>query len=119
MEKAKKEGKQKLSFRFVLTRSVIENSKKIGKIFKKLKNTIVASFKAKKGWKRPRKRENKNLSFCFVPTRRVIENTKKIAKKFRTFKNTVGASFQAIIGLNRPRNRENKYYHSVSFQPDA
>ena len=98
---------------------MIENSKKIGKIFKNLKNTIVASFKAKKGWKRPRKRENKNLSFHFVPTRSVIENSKKIAKKFRKFKNTAGASFQAIIGLNRPRKWENKNYRSLSFLPEA
>ena len=33
LEKAEKEGKQKLSFRLVLTRSVIENSKKIEKNF--------------------------------------------------------------------------------------
>ena len=42
MEKAKKERKQKLSLRFVLTRTVIENLKKIEKKFKKLKNTFVA-----------------------------------------------------------------------------
>ena len=35
MEKAKKERKQKLSLRFVLTRTVIENLKKIEKKFKK------------------------------------------------------------------------------------
>ena len=34
LAKAEKEGKRKLSFRFVLTRRVIENSKKIGKNFK-------------------------------------------------------------------------------------
>ena len=34
MEKAKKERKQKLSLRFVLTRTVIENVKKIQKIKK-------------------------------------------------------------------------------------
>ena len=33
MEKAEKERKQKLSLRFVLTRTVIENSKKIAKKF--------------------------------------------------------------------------------------
>ena len=119
MEKAEKDRKQKLSFRFVLTRSVIENSKKIAIKFRKFKNTIVASFQAIIGLNRPRKRENKNLSFCFVPTRRVIENSKKIAKKFRTFKNTVGASFQAIIGLNRPRKGENKNYRSISFLPEV
>ena len=37
MEKAEKERKQKLSFRFVPTRPVIENSKNIAIEFKKLK----------------------------------------------------------------------------------
>ena len=37
MEKVEKERKQKLSLRFVLTRTVIENSKKIAKQLKKLK----------------------------------------------------------------------------------
>ena len=33
--------------------------KKIAKKCKKLKNTIMASFKARIGWERPRKKENK------------------------------------------------------------
>ena len=44
----KRENK-KLSFRFVPTRCVIENSKKIEKKLKKLKNTIMASFHGKIG----------------------------------------------------------------------
>ena len=60
LEKANEVRKKKLSFRFVTTQSVIENSNKIAKKFKKLKNTIMASFEAKIGWKRSRKRENKN-----------------------------------------------------------
>ena len=60
LEKANEVRKKKLSFRVVPTQSVIENSKKIAKKFKKLKNTIMASFEAKIGWKRSRKRENKN-----------------------------------------------------------
>ena len=63
MEKSEKERKQKLSFRFVLTRRVIENSKKIAKKFKKLKNSFMALFQAKIGWKRQKKRENKNYRF--------------------------------------------------------
>ena len=59
MEKAEKEREQKLPFRFVLTRRVIENSKKIAKKFQKLKNSFLASFQAKIGWKRLRKREIK------------------------------------------------------------
>ena len=57
--------KYKLSFRFVPTRNEIENYKKIEKKFKKLKNTIMASFQAKIGWKRMRNREKKN--YRFVP----------------------------------------------------
>ena len=63
MEKAGKERKQILSFRFVLTRLVIEISKTIAKKFKKLKDSFMASFQAKIGWKRLRKRENKNYRF--------------------------------------------------------
>ena len=46
-------------------RTVRENSQKIAK---KLKNTIMASFQAKIGWKRLRKGENKNYrSVLFLP----------------------------------------------------
>ena len=57
LEKANEERKKKLSFRFVPTQSVIENSKKIAKKFNKLKDTVMASFQAKIGWKRPKKRK--------------------------------------------------------------
>ena len=85
MEKAEKERKKKLSFRFVATRREIENSKKKAKVFKKLKNTITPSSQAKIGWKRLRKGKKK-LTFCFVPARREIENSKKIAKNSKTLK---------------------------------
>ena len=49
LEKAEKQREQKLSFRFVLTRLVIENSKTIAKKFKKLKNSFSVSFQAKIG----------------------------------------------------------------------
>ena len=65
MEKDEKERKEKLSLRFVPTRRVIDNSKKIAK---KFKNTIVASFQAEIDWKMPRKREYKIYrSVSFVP----------------------------------------------------
>ena len=63
LEKAEKEREQKLSIRFVLTRLVIEYSKTIAKKFKKLKNSFVASFQAKIGWKRLRKIENSKYRF--------------------------------------------------------
>ena len=59
MEKTEKERKQKLTFNFVPAQREIENSKKIAKKLKKLKNTIMSSFQAKIGWKRKRKIENK------------------------------------------------------------
>ena len=65
LEKAEKEKKCKLSFRSVPTRRVTQNSKKIEKKFKKLNNTFMASFHAKIGWKRPRKR--KNINYRSIP----------------------------------------------------
>ena len=60
-----KSENKKLSFRYVLTQRVIENSKKIAKKFKKLKNTIMASFQSKIHLRWPRKRENEN--YCSGP----------------------------------------------------
>ena len=79
----------------------MENSKKKGNKFKKLKNTIMASFQAKISWKSPRKNENKNyrsILFRSIPTQSVIENSKKIVKQFKKFKNTIMDSFEAKIG---------------------
>ena len=68
MENAGKERIKKVSLRFVPTRREIENSKKIAKKFKNFKNAIMASFQAKIGWKRMRKRENKNYHYVsFLP----------------------------------------------------
>ena len=52
-----------MSFRFVPTQRVIENSKKIAKLFKKFKHTVTASLQDKTAWKRLKKRENKNYRF--------------------------------------------------------
>ena len=97
----------------------MENSKKIGKILKKLKEYHCGFISSQNTLKKTEKDGKQKLSFCFVPTRHVIENSKNIEKKFQKFKNTNMASFQAIIGWNRPRNRENKSYDSASFQPDG
>ena len=59
MENAGKERIQQVSFCLVPTRREIENSKKIIKKFEKLKNTVMASFQAKIGWKMSGKREYK------------------------------------------------------------
>ena len=60
LETAEKEKKQKLSVRSVPTRREIENSKKIVKKLKNLRNAIMALFQAKIDWKIPRKRKNEN-----------------------------------------------------------
>ena len=54
-----KKKKKKKSFRCVPIRPVIENSKKTAKKFKKLEKSIIASFQAKIGWERWRKRKQK------------------------------------------------------------
>ena len=66
-----------MSFRFVPTQRVIENSNKIAKIFKKLKNPVMASFQAKIVWKRLKKRENKNYRFVSF----LLDGQYKIPKK--------------------------------------
>ena len=68
LENADKERKQKLSLRFVPSRRARENSKKIAKKLKNLKNTITDSSEAKIGGKMLTKRENKNYrSVSFLP----------------------------------------------------
>ena len=52
MEKTADEKREKSTFNFVPARRETKNSKKIAKKFKKLKNSIMASFQAKIGWKR-------------------------------------------------------------------
>ena len=79
----------------------------------------MASFQAKIGWKRLRKRKKKKLSFRSILTRGVIENSKKRAKKFKKLKNIIVASFQAKIGWKRLRKRENKNYPFVPFLPEG
>ena len=55
------------SYRSVPARHVIENSNKIAKKLKKLKNIVVASFLAKIRCKRLKKIENKNYSSVSFP----------------------------------------------------
>ena len=67
MGKAEKETKKK-SFLCVSTRLGMENFKKIAENFKKLENTIIASFPAKIGWEWPRNRKHKkNSSDVYLP----------------------------------------------------
>ena len=58
----------------------------------------MASFQAKRGWKRPRKKENRNYrSVPFLPDVKQ-KIPKKQQKKFKKLKNIIMASFQAKIG---------------------
>ena len=81
MAKKVKKLKKKIVPMGFSTRPGIENFKKTAEKFKKLENTIIASFPAKIGWERSRKRENKKKSFRFAPTQPGIENFKQIAEK--------------------------------------
>ena len=66
--KSENKNCRSVPFRSVPTRRVLENSKEIGKKFKNLKNTTLASFLAKICWKMPRKREYKKYrSVSFLP----------------------------------------------------
>ena len=92
----KRENK-KLSFRFVPTRCVIENSKKITKKFKKLKKTIMNSVQAKIGWKRMRKLEVK----IFVPFRSYSTRNTKFQKNSQKIQNIKKYQYCNIFGENR------------------
>ena len=82
MENTEKEIKVYIYIYIVPFRSYPTGYRKFEKDNKKtrkLKNTIMASFQAKIGWKRLRKRENKNyISVTFLP-----DGLEKIPKKKR------------------------------------
>ena len=83
----------------------MENSKKITKKFKKLKNTVNNSFQAKIGWKKMRERETKIIvPFCYVPARCVIENSIKIVKNSKKKKKEIRLGF--ISSQNRSEKDE-------------
>ena len=78
----------------------------------------MASFQAKIGWKRRRKRENKNcLSVPFLPDGK-YKIPKKGEKNKKIKKNTNLASFHAKIGWKMPRKRKNNNCLSVPFRSD-
>ena len=76
-----------MSFRFVPTQRVIENTKKIAKIFKKLKNSVMASFQAKIVWKMLKNREIKIIvSFLSYSTdNRKFQKNSKIIQKIQKY----------------------------------
>ena len=77
----------------------------------------MASFQAKMGMERPRKREKKII----VPITFYLSRNRKLKRnrrKFKKFKNIVMASFHAKTGQERPRKKERKNYRSDQFQPN-
>ena len=79
----------------------------------------MASFQAKIGWKRLRKRENKTYhSIPFLPNA-YEEIIKKQQKNSKNSIIPLLVSFDAKIGWKRQRKGENKNYCSISFPPEA
>ena len=60
VRKSENKNYRSVPFRSIPARREIEIFKRLAKKFRKLKNTIMASFQSKIGWKRPRKTENKS-----------------------------------------------------------
>ena len=75
----------------------------------------MASFQAKIGWKRIRKRENKNYYYIsFLPDAQ-LKIPRKQQKNSKKLKYTIMASFEAKIEWKMPRKIKNKNYRSVPF----
>ena len=107
-ENSEKETNSKLSFCFVPTRRVIENSEKIAKKFKIKKKQHYKFISSQSRLEKDEKERNKNYrSISFLPDA-CYKLPKKIAKKFKKLKSTVMATFQAKIGRKRIRKREIK-----------
>ena len=95
MEEAEKERKKKLLFRFVPTRCVIENSKKITNKLKKLKKYHYEFISSQNRLEKMKKREIKIIvPFRSVPTQCVIENSIKIVKNSKNKRNTIMVHFK-------------------------
>ena len=63
----------------------MENSNKIGKNLKKLKEHHCGFISSQNTLRKAEKDGKQKLSFRFVPTGHVIENSKNIEKKFQKF----------------------------------
>ena len=82
----------------------------------------MASFKARIGYKMPRKKENiycRSASFLPNAFQKIPKKKQKSSKKLKNKKHTIMASFRAKIFWKWPRKREHKNYRSVTFLPDA
>ena len=104
----KRENK-KLSFRFIPTRCIIENSKKI----KKIKKYHCGFISSQNMLEKFEKERNKNFRFVSV----LPDAQKKIPKKLKKLKNTIADSFQAKIGWKKMRKRETKIIVPFCYVP--
>ena len=83
--------------------------KKIAKKFKKLKNTIIASFQANTSWEWPKMIETKkNRSDQFLPDLEQTITKKQKAQKFKKLIDTIMDSFQGKLRWERTRKNVNK-----------
>ena len=78
----------------------------------------MASFPAKTGRDRPRKREKKNLSFWSIQFQPAIGISKKLAKKVKKLKYIIMAYFRAKTRRERMQMWGKKNSRSDPFQPD-
>ena len=103
MKNAEKERIQNLSFRFVPTQRVIENSKKIGKKFKKLNNTILWLHYKPKLVGKSREREKIKI---IVPFRSYTTRNRKFQKNSKKIRKTKQYHYRFILSQNRLENAE-------------
>ena len=76
----------------------------------------MATFQAKIGLNRLKKRENKKLSFRFVPTQGIRDNSKKIVKNSKNKNTPLWLLFKPKSFWKRTRKSENKNCLSVPFR---
>ena len=112
-KRLRKIEKKKLSLRFVFTRTVIENSKKIAKKFKKLKKFLYDFISSQNRMEKAEKEREQKLSFRFVLTRLVIENSKTIAKKFKKFLYGFISSQNRMEKAEKERKQNYRYVSSL------
>ena len=95
----------------------IENSKKIVKKLKKLKNIIMASFQAKTGQERPRKREKKIIvPISSYPTQN--REFQKTSKKIQKIKKHHYDFFSSQNGSGLAEKEKKENYCSDQLLPD-
>ena len=104
MRKGENKNYHSVPFRSVPTQRIIENSKTKAKKFKKLKYTIMASFQAKIGWKRSRKRKNKN--YRSVPFRSYTTHNRKFQKNRKKIQKIQKCNYGFISGQNKLEKSE-------------